>query len=84
MAVPKIYHPIRKWAVRNIAISAIVGFGAAQAFWHLIVVPKVERRNLVMKLIEEERIMKKEAVRQAMSEMEFPSSGSYEDLHPSN
>ncbi len=81
MVVPKIYHPIRKWAVRHIVYSSVVGLAAAQAYWHFVAVPKVERRNLVMKLIEEERVMKKEALRQAFDELQLPAQGSYDQLY---
>lgn len=80
MSAPKIYHPFRKWAVRNIVIGGVVGVIAAEAFWHFVAVPKVERRNLVMKLIEEERLEKKAALQQAASELTIPGQGSFSDM----
>ena len=47
MAPPQIYHPFRKWIVRQIGYSTVVGIVAAEAFWRLEAVPKVERRNEV-------------------------------------
>lgn len=82
MAPPQIYHPFRKWMLRQIVYSTVAGVVAAEAFWRLEAVPKVERRNQVMKLIEEERKMKRDAMELASLEQEFPSSGSYEDLLP--
>ena len=80
MAVPKLYHTYRKFALTHIAISTVVGFGCAQAFWSFYVVPKVERRNFVMGLIEQERALKKQALGQAAAEMALPAQGSYSDL----
>jgi hypothetical protein len=78
MVAPKIYHPFRKWAVRNIIIGSALGIVAAEGFWHFVVVPKVERRNFVMKLIEDERLEKKAALQQAVSEL--AGQGSFSDL----
>ncbi len=59
MAVPVIYHPYRKFLLKNIIASTAVGFVAAEAYWRLVAVPKVERRNLVMSLIEQDRAQKR-------------------------
>lgn len=80
VAVPKIYQPFRKFALKQIIASSIVGFGLAEAYWHFYAVPKVERRNFVMRLIEEERIMQKDALTQALDEIELPGTGEREDL----
>lgn len=52
----------------------------AESYWHFYAVPKVERRNFVMKLIEEERIQKKEALKAAAAELQLPGQGSFEDM----
>ena len=67
---PVIYHAYRRYLLRHIGYSTVVGFAAASAYWHLVAVPRVERRNLVMSLIEEERTMKQVAL--SLAETEFP------------
>lgn len=49
---------------------------ASTAYWHMVAVPRVERRNLVMSLIEEERKMKQVALE--LAGMEFPGQLSVE------
>ncbi|KAI3630630.1 hypothetical protein MIR68_008888 [Amoeboaphelidium protococcarum] len=78
MVAPRIYHPLRKSLLQHIVVSSIVGFALSEWFWHGYVIPKVQRRNFVMSLIEEERKLKKESLAEAFAE--FPAQGSYEDL----
>lgn len=80
MAIPKLYHTYRKRLMTHIGYSTLSGIGVAYAFWYGFAIPKVERRNLVMTLIEDERKMKRDALRQAEAEMIFPSQGTIEDL----
>ena len=82
MAVTKVFHPYRKWVVQQILFSTAMGFVAAEAFWRMYAVPKVERRNFVMSKIEEERALKRQALGQAEAESELvlPSHGSSADL----
>jgi hypothetical protein len=74
---PVIYHPFRKFLLRNIVYSTIAGVAISEAYWHLVAVPRVERRNFVMGLIEEERKLKQTALQ--LAEMELPSQGSAEE-----
>lgn len=76
MAVTRIYHPVRKWAVKHILYGSVAGIILAEAYWHFSVVKKVERRNMVMSLIEDERRMKRDALRQAYDELNLPAQGS--------
>lgn len=80
MAVPKIYHPYRKQIMKHLIASTVVGFVAAEAFWRMNVIPRVERRNLVMTLLEKERRMKADAL--DLASQQFPRQGSYDDLVP--
>lgn len=79
---PKIFHFYRKWALQQIFISTAIGVAFAEWYWRGFVVPGVERRNLVMSLIEEERAMKRKALSQAFEEMALPAEGSFEDDMP--
>ena len=78
MAVTQIYQPYRKMIARHLVYSSVAGLATAHLYWKFLIVPKVERRNFVMSLIEQERIDKKLAFDVAVSE--FPGQGSSDDL----